>query len=231
MTGLGMVLLFLLTLATRNRVLYEENFTWLVGINVAVASLLFLAIVWLAVRLVKRLRRGKFGSQLLLKLAAIIGLVGVLPGLLIYTVSYQFVSRSIESWFDVRVESALTAGLNLGRTTLDTLSADLGAKTRMAAEQLSRVPDASAVLALERLRESLSASDLVLWNASGQAIASAGASRFDFSPNRPAMAQLRSVRANHSGCASGRPIDAKAGWSPERSRSVSLTSRSTPRTR
>ncbi|MBU4322379.1 MAG: PAS domain-containing sensor histidine kinase, partial [Gammaproteobacteria bacterium] len=193
MTGLGMVLLFLLTLATRNRVLYEENFTWLVGINVAVASLLFLAIVWLAVRLVKRLRRGKFGSQLLLKLAAIIGLVGVLPGLLIYTVSYQFVSRSIESWFDVRVESALTAGLNLGRTTLDTLSADLGAKTRLAAEQLARVPDASAVLALERLRENLSASDLVLWNASGQAIASAGASRFDFSPSRPAMAQLRSV--------------------------------------
>ncbi|MBU4517988.1 MAG: HAMP domain-containing protein [Gammaproteobacteria bacterium] len=196
MTGLGMVLLFLLTLATRNRVLYEQNFSWLFGVNVTVATLLFLVIVWLAVRLVRRLRRGKFGSQLLLKLAAIIGLVGVLPGLLIYTVSYQFVSRSIESWFDVRVESALTAGLNLGRTTLDTLSADLGAKTRMAAEQLSRVPDASAVLALERLRESLSASDLVLWSASGQAIASAGASRFDFSPDRPGMAQLRSVRAN-----------------------------------
>jgi hypothetical protein len=41
-------------------------------------------------------------------------------------VSYQFVSRSIESWFDVKVEGALDAGLNLGRATLDTLSADLG---------------------------------------------------------------------------------------------------------
>ena len=38
MTGLGMVLLFLLTLATRNRVFYEQNFAWLVGINVAVAA-------------------------------------------------------------------------------------------------------------------------------------------------------------------------------------------------
>ena len=83
-------------------------------------------------------------------------------------------------------------------------------------------------------------------NASRIASASLGLSRMGSSDTRAARATsvkgrqslaaasakpLRSVRANHSGCASGRPIDAKAGWSPERSRSVSLTSRSTPRTR
>ena len=51
MSGLGLVLLFLLTLATRNRALYEQNFVWLASLNVAVAALLFLAIVWLGVRL------------------------------------------------------------------------------------------------------------------------------------------------------------------------------------
>jgi nitrogen fixation/metabolism regulation signal transduction histidine kinase len=196
MTGVGMVLLFLLTLATRNRALYEQNFGWLVGINVAVAGFLALAIVWLGVRLAMRFRRGKFGSRLLIKLAAIIGLVGVLPGLLIYTVSYQFVSRSIESWFDVRVESALSAGLNLGRTTLDTLAADLSSKTRVAAESLGRSPNSSAVLALERLREQLGVTDLILWSASGQALGSSGLSRFDLSPERPSAAQLRSVRSS-----------------------------------
>jgi nitrogen fixation/metabolism regulation signal transduction histidine kinase len=195
MAGVAMVLLFLLTLATRNRVLYEQNFAWLVGVNVGVAVLLLGVILWLAVRLTIRFRRGKFGSRLLVKLAAIFGLVGLLPGLLIYAVSYQFVARSIESWFDVRVESALAAGLNLGRTTLDTLSADLANKTRLAAEDLARVPNASAVLALERLREQLAASDVVLWSASGQALASAGESRFDISPERPGLAQLRSVRS------------------------------------
>ena len=196
MTGVGMVLLFLLTLATRNRALYEQNFGWLVGINVAVAGFLALVIVWLGVRLAMRFRRGKFGSRLLIKLAAIIGLVGVLPGLLIYTVSYQFVSRSIESWFDVRVESALSAGLNLGRTTLDTLSADLSNKTRVAAESLGRTPNSSAVLALERLREQLGVTDLILWSASGQALGSSGLSRFDLSPERPSATQLRSVRSS-----------------------------------
>ncbi|WP_439589061.1 ATP-binding protein [Hydrogenophaga sp.] len=194
MAGVGMVLLFLLTLATNNRALYEQNFTWLVGINVAVAAFLLLVILWLALRLALRLKRGKFGSRLLIKLAAIIGLVGILPGVLIYTVSYQFVSRSIESWFDVRVESALTAGLNLGRTTLETLTADLSSKTRVAAESLSRVPNSSAVFALERLREQLGVTDLVLWSASGQALGSSGLSRFDINPERPTPAQLRSAR-------------------------------------
>ena len=195
MAGVGMVLLFLLTLATNNRAFYEQNFNWLVGINVAVAAFLLLVILWLALRLTVRLRRGKFGSRLLIKLAAIIGLVGILPGLLIYTVSYQFVSRSIESWFDVRVESALTAGLNLGRTTLDTLAADLSSKTRVAAEGLSRLPNTSAVLALERVREQLGVTDLVLWGASGQALGSSGVSRFDINPERPTPGQLRNVRA------------------------------------
>lgn len=196
MAGLTMVLLFLLTLATRNSELYERHFAWLVGVNVGVASLLLLVILWLVVRLTARWRRGKFGSRLLAKLAAIFTVVGFLPGLLIYTVSYQFVSRSIESWFDVRVESALAAGLNLGRTALDTLSADLSAKTRLAAEDLVRVPDASAVLLLERLRQQLSASDVLLWSATGQSLASAGTSRYDLSPDRPSLAQLRTVRSS-----------------------------------
>jgi len=195
MTGLGMVLLFLLTLATRNRALYEQNFGWLVGVNLGVAAVLGGAILWLGVRLARRFKRSKFGSRLLVKLAGIIVLVGLLPGLLIYTVSYQFVSRSIESWFDVRVESALSAGLNLGRTTLDTLSADLSNNTRVAAEALAREPKASAALAIERLREQLSATDIVLWSASAQALASAGESRFSLSPERPSLAQLRRVRA------------------------------------
>jgi nitrogen fixation/metabolism regulation signal transduction histidine kinase len=63
--------------------------------------------------------------------------VGLLPGLVIYTVSYQFVSRSIEAWFDVQVAGALDAGLALGKGTLDALAADLVRKTRVAAERLA----------------------------------------------------------------------------------------------
>src|SRR4029079_10819536 len=123
------------------------------------------------------------------KLAAIFALVGLVPGVLIYVVSYQFVSRSIESWFDVKVEGALDAGLNLGRATLDTLAGDLAGKTRNAAGQLAETPDTSAGLNLERIREQLGATDVVLWSAGGQMITSAGQSRFQLNPERPTPQQ------------------------------------------
>jgi nitrogen fixation/metabolism regulation signal transduction histidine kinase len=195
MVAMALVLMFLLTQATNNQAFYEQNYARLWIVNLVVAALLLLVIGWIAWRLVWRLRKGKFGSRLLIKLAAIFALVGFAPGVLIYVVSYQFVSRSIESWFDVKVEGALDAGLNLGRTTLDTLSNELNAKARVAADQLGQSSQAGAAVALERLREQLAASDVVLWNASGQVIASAGDSRFRIQPDRPTPAQFRQARS------------------------------------
>ncbi len=196
--AIGIVVMFLLTQATNNRELYERNYGRILVLNMVVAGVLLAVIVWIILRLISRLRRRKFGSRLLVKLAAIFALVGFAPGLLIYVVSYQFVSRSIESWFDVKVEGALAAGLSLGRTTLDALSNDLASKARSAGQQLSDVSDGAAPLMLERMREQLSASDMILWSASGQVIASAGASRFKLNPERPSPQQLRTARSQRS---------------------------------
>lgn len=195
MVLVGLVLLFLLTQATNNRVMYERNYARLFSLNVVVASLLLLVIVWIAYRLVRRLRQGRFGSRLLVKLAAIFALAGFAPGVLIYVVSYQFVSRSIESWFDVKVEGALEAGLNLGRVTLETLSSDLASKARASASQLADTPNSSVGLPLERVRDQLGASDLLLWSASGQLIAATGQSRYQLNPDRPTQQQFRNARS------------------------------------
>ncbi len=195
MVAIGLVLLFLLTQATNNRELYERNYGLLLYVNAAVAALLLFVIAWVAFRLAVRYYRGRFGSRLLVKLAAIFALVGLVPGVLIYTVSYQFVSRSIESWFDVKVEAALDAGVSLGRATLDTLASELASKSRAASAQLSGVPDAAAGLTLERIRDQLSADDVILWNASGHLVASAGQSRFLLNPERPTFQQLRNARS------------------------------------
>ena len=133
--GASLVLAFVLALSTQGGVA-ERHFVWLFWVNVAVAVALLLVIGLAGLRLLTRLRRGKFGSRLLAKLAGIFALVGVVPGLLIYGVSYQFVSRSIDTWFDVQVAGALDAGLALGRGTLDALATDLSTKARTAAERL-----------------------------------------------------------------------------------------------
>jgi nitrogen fixation/metabolism regulation signal transduction histidine kinase len=195
MVAMGLVLLFLLTQATNNREMYERNYARLFALNVVVALLLMVGIGWIALRLVGRMRRGRFGSRLLLKLAAVFALAGFAPGVLIYVVSYQFVSRSIESWFDVKVEGALEAGLNLGRATLDALSSDLANKSLIAAQQLQETSDSSAGLALERAREQTGGQDALLWRANGQLIASVGESRFQLIPERPSAQQFRTARS------------------------------------
>jgi nitrogen fixation/metabolism regulation signal transduction histidine kinase len=194
-TGAGLVLAFLLSIATNNPNLYERHYVWLFWVNVVVASLLVLVICIAAGRLLLRVLRGKFGSRLLLKLAAIFALVGVVPGVLIYTVSYQFVARSIESWFDLKVERALDAGLNLGKGTLDTLVSDLATKTRLAAERLGDAPLPAEPLALERIREQLSAQDIAVVGAAGQTLlATGGGSSTSLMPERPAPNLLRQAR-------------------------------------
>ena len=185
-TGAGLVLAFLLSIATNSPRLYERHYVWLFWVNVVVASLLELVICIAAGRRLLRVSRGKFGSRLLLKLAAIFALVGVVPGVLIYTVSYQFVSRSIECWFDLKVERALEAGLTLGKGTLDTLVSDLATKTRVAAERRGDAPLAADALALERLRDQLSAQDISIVGAAGQTLlATGGSTSTSLMPERP----------------------------------------------
>lgn len=198
MVVIGLVLLYLLMQATNNRDLYERNYALLFYVNVAVASLLVLAIVWVAYRLMVRLRQGKFGSRLLVKLAAIFALVGIAPGLLIYVVSYQFVSRSIETWFDVKVEGALDAGLSLGRVTLETLSNDLSAKARVAAAQLPDTTQGGNSVVLERVAEQLGASSLAIWSGAGNLVAGTGQTRIQLTPDKPTAAQFRSARADRA---------------------------------
>ncbi|MEO8124448.1 MAG: ATP-binding protein [Burkholderiales bacterium] len=195
LTGAALVLFFLLSIATGNRAAYERHFEWLFWVNVVVAALLTLVIVIAVTRLLLRVRGGKFGSRMLLRLAATFAFVGVVPGVLIYTVSYQFVSRSIESWFDVKVEGALDAGLALGRSTLEAQVKELGAKTLASAERLGDAGPTLPPLALERLREQLSARDVAIVDASGQVTLAAGSTAETLAPGRPAPALLREARS------------------------------------
>lgn len=160
----ALLLLVLLAAASANTEFFDRYYSWLYSANIIVALVFMLVVLGLVGMIVARLRKGKFGTRLLAKLAVFFTLVGVVPGGIIYIVSYQFVSRSIESWFDVNVETALTAGLNLGRGMLDTSLADLQTKARLMSEQLSSA-DANTngtTLTLLRLRDQFGVQDATI---------------------------------------------------------------------
>jgi nitrogen fixation/metabolism regulation signal transduction histidine kinase len=156
------LLLILLAAASANTEFFDRYYGWLYAANIVVALIFMSVVTALVIVIVVRLRRGKFGTRLLAKLAFFFALVGVVPGGIIYIVSYQFVSRSIESWFDVNVETALTAGLNLGRGMLDASLSDLQTKGRLMAEQIASGDAAGTTLTLLRARDQFGVQDAMI---------------------------------------------------------------------
>ena len=149
----GAVTLYLLATASANTALFAQHYPVLLGLNGGLAACLAALLGYQLYSLRQKLKAGVFGSKLTLRLVLLFTLVAVLPGALVYGVSVQFVARSIESWFDTRVEKALEGGLNLGRSTLDNLLKDLARKGDAMAGALSGRPPAEHVGALYALRE------------------------------------------------------------------------------
>ncbi len=192
---LAIVLVGLLAAASANTEFFDRYFTLLYKVNLVIGVLLVVIIGGLMLALALRARRGKFGTRLMTKLAVFFGVVGVLPGVLIYLVSLQFVSRSIESWFDVKVESALEAGLNLGRTTMDSALADLQNKGRLIAEQVGDGSASATAITLNRLREQFGVQEATIFTANGRVVATASSTYDTLVPSLPDQAILEQARA------------------------------------
>ncbi len=170
------ILLFLLASASDNSGFFERHYTILLALNALVVVALLVLLILMLTRLYKRYKRGKFGSKLMARLVLLFAVMGVLPGTVIYWVSVQFVSRSIESWFNVRVESALESGLSLGHTALDALLSDLHVKAQHIASELSIAKDESTqIRLLSRLHDKTQAQAMIV-TASGRVVTAEGQS-------------------------------------------------------
>lgn len=188
------ILLFLLASASENSAFFDRHYPELLVLNGIIAVSLLVLVALLLMRLYKGYKRREFGSRLMARLVLLFATIGILPGAVIYTVSVQFVSRSIESWFDVRVESALEAGLTLGRTALDASLTDLHAKARSMALELSEMSEATQVTQLSRLRDQTQTQEATIVTSSGQIVATVGGRIGALIPDLPTAAMLRQAR-------------------------------------
>src|SRR5699024_942601 len=110
----------------------------------------------------------------------------------------EFMSRSIESWFNVRVDSALEAGLNLGRAALDSQLSELNVRARDMSVQLSQSGDTEMPYQLTRLRESKDIAEAMIFAGNGRMIAFSSSEFGRLLPDSPpqhVMNQLRVARA------------------------------------
>ena len=192
-SGLGAVMLFLLATAGANTEFFERRYQLLIALNVGFVLLLMVMVGYLLWRLRRRLKAGVFGSRLALRLLLIFSLMAILPGVLVYSVSVQFLGKSIESWFDVKVDRALEGGLNLGRTVLDNLLGELREKTQATALALSK-QSTSPLPPLDQLLDRSQMQEATLFNQDGGVIAFSGTDGSGLFAEMPDAAVLSQAR-------------------------------------
>ncbi|WP_293006382.1 ATP-binding protein [Nitrosomonas sp.] len=191
--GVGAVMLFLLATAGANTEFFERKYRLLLVINAAFVLFLMAIVAILLWRFRRRLKSGVFGSKLALRLMLVFSLMAILPGALVYAVSVQFLEKSIESWFDVKVDRALEGGLNLGHTMLDNLLEELQKKAQATALLLAETSSPPLLVLNELLLQS-QVEESTLFNQDGKVIAFSSETNLALFPEKPNAMVMRHVR-------------------------------------
>ena len=88
----------------------------LTNINIILIILLIFLIVRNAVKLIFERRRGILGSKLRTKLVVAFVSLSLIPTIVLFLVAIQFLSYSIDNWFNIKMSSTLTQSLEVAQT-------------------------------------------------------------------------------------------------------------------
>lgn len=169
---LGFILLFLLASASSNGTTVLNQYYWeIFALNGILATLFGTVLIIQIYQLRRKIKEKVFGSRLTLRLILTFSLVAILPGLFMYILSVQFLTRSIDTWFDVRVDTALERGLNLGQSAMDYSLQDLERRGRLLAHEVSETHGLSLFAKLALLREQYNIEELTLFRLDGTVLA------------------------------------------------------------
>jgi nitrogen fixation/metabolism regulation signal transduction histidine kinase len=162
---IGIALLILLAKAISNSELISgDSFRILLGLNILFIFALIGLIAVQIFRLLQSVKKEITGSRLTLRLVLSFALMGVVPVLIVYLVSVNFLTKSIESWFDVKVESALEGGLTLGQKTIDILMSDIELKGKSIAYLIGNSEPEQRDSLLTDLRAKFGIQDAVIFD-------------------------------------------------------------------
>lgn len=190
----GGILLYLLSSASANTDLFSRNYYGLLAVAGVLSLSLTMLVGYQLWQLRNKIRNHVFGAKLTLRLALFFTLIAILPGLLVYAVSVQFLGKSIESWFDVRVEKALEGGLNLGRSTLENSLTELSKKGRFIALLLAEQGPARHAATMLRLVNEGATQEVALFSKNGRLLAFASSRQGVRIPDMPSSNMLQAAK-------------------------------------
>ena len=161
--ALTLAALFLLTQTVQKSDDFDRLQDVILAINLAGGVLLLALLIGNLARLLREYRTNVPGAKLKARIVGMFVGLAVLPLLVVFYFSTEFINRGIDSWFNVQVEEGLDNALTLSRASLELQKRRNLEATQVVAQRLSLADDRQVVFELSMLRRESGARDMTLY--------------------------------------------------------------------
>lgn len=168
---LALASLFLLTKTVQRSDDFDRLQDVILYINIGGGILLVAILVGNLWRLLRDYRQNVPGAKLKARMVGMFVGLAVLPLLVVFYFSIQFINRGIDSWFDVQVEDGLENALTLSRTMIDLQKRNNLVATSQVATRLAQVSDRQLVFELSMLRREAKANEMTVYGNNNRILA------------------------------------------------------------
>ncbi|MEO7773169.1 MAG: ATP-binding protein [Steroidobacteraceae bacterium] len=193
---LGVGALLLLAKSVENSAQFTRWQAWILLVNFLGVLLLGTLLgrkIW---QLVRDFRNHVPGSRLTARTVGIFGTLVIVPLLVVYVFSLEFLNRGIDSWFRVEVKQGLGDALALSRSALELRMREQGRRTEDFARSLANVGGIEVLNAIDNERRRTGALEVVVFGRNGEVLAASAAGPEDSLHARPPTELLLQIREN-----------------------------------
>jgi two-component system, NtrC family, nitrogen regulation sensor histidine kinase NtrY len=169
--GLAVTALFLLSRTAQNAEDFDRLHILILLINVAGVMVLFAFLIGNLARLWRDYRDHVPGSKLKARMVGMSVTLAVVPLLVVFYFSMQFINRGIDTWFNVEVEKGLDDALALSRAALETQMRDHLKTTMQIADLLRDHSGRQLFFELSMLRRESGASEITVFGRNRRIVA------------------------------------------------------------
>ena len=169
--GLVLVALFLLSRTAQDSADFDRLQNTLLAINVAGVLVLLVLLVGNLTRLLREYRTHVPGAKLKARIVGMFVGLAVVPLLVVFYFSMQFINRGIDTWFDVEVEAGLENALKLSRAALEMQMRQHLYSTQQISQRLGDVSERQLVFELSMMRRESGASEITIYGSNNRILA------------------------------------------------------------
>ncbi|GMT39931.1 MAG: two-component sensor histidine kinase [bacterium] len=178
--------LLLLSIAAQNSAQLSELYAPLLVINLVGIFILLVLNLSSIYKLIKQVRAKVIGSRLTLRMVGMFTLLAFLPLSVVYYISIQFLSHGIDSWFDVRIEQAMSDATLLGQVSLKSLKEGQIDTLKRYVPDIEEATDSLEIISLlDRIRRDEGYNETAMFTQRGRILASSSMQPGTLLPSQP----------------------------------------------